>query len=105
MKKKNVLIDDDELVRLTWAMVAKRAGVDLDCFPNIQDFEQKLNQYDKSTNFYIDEELGNGVRGQDFARNLFLKGFENIYLTTGHDHLKGKELIGIKLVLSKSCPF
>ena len=42
-----------------------------------------LGRYARTTPIYIDSHLGDGIRGEDFAKELHDAGFSRVYLATG----------------------
>src|SRR3990167_124965 len=54
---------------------------------------------------FIDSDLNDTVRGQDFAQELYKKGFTNIYLATGYRIADFGEMPWIKAVVGKEPPF
>ena len=78
-----ILIDDDNLVHLSWQLSAKQAGKQVVCFDSVDQFEADCSLYDAQTPVYIDVNLGSGVRGEEVSRKVFELGFKEIYLATG----------------------
>lgn len=106
--KKNkiyVLIDDDPLVRKNWEITAKNKKIRLDAYSSFKDFSNKIDFYDKETEIYMDSELAEGVKGEEVSQKLYSLGFKNIYLETGYDKNKFKNLNHIKDIVSKTPPF
>jgi signal transduction histidine kinase len=99
-----VLLDDDELVRLTWTSKAKKAGLNFIPFSNPETLLSTIENLPKTSVFYIDSELGN-VKGEDIACALHEKGFLNISMTSGHPAERFKEFKFLRSVISKSAPF
>lgn len=100
-----ILIDDDALVRLVWESKAKNAGVNLKTFENTKEFEVELSKISKETEIYIDRDLPDGVKGEDYAKKLFDQGFTNITLATGHERSFFGELPHIKKIIGKEAPW
>jgi FixJ family two-component response regulator len=100
-----VLIDDDELVRLTWKMSAREHAQEFKSFGNIADFLQQRSQFDFSTLIYLDSNLGNGVKGEDVAHDLYSMGYRELYLATGYDPSSFGDLPWIKRIVGKDPPF
>ncbi|MEI8346363.1 MAG: sensor histidine kinase, partial [Pseudomonadota bacterium] len=50
-----------------------------------ESFKNDLAQFNKDTLIYVDSELEDGIKGENFAKELFALGLENLYLATGHD--------------------
>lgn len=80
-----VLIDDNPLVRDTWAVLAKKLGVNLKAYSNLKDID--LNLIKKSTPVFVDHDLGE-ENGLSIAQRLKTLGFYNVTLATGIELLK-----------------
>jgi signal transduction histidine kinase len=100
-----VLIDDDELVRLTWDSKAKRQNIDLKTFSSYELFLKDKATINKDSKIYIDSELGNNTKGEDIAVLLHNEGFSDISMATGHSQEKFTNFKFLKGVISKSPPF
>jgi len=98
-----VLIDDDPLVRLVWKTSARNQGVALQAFSSPREFSSLA--VPPSTPVYIDSELGQETKGQDFARELHSQGFANLYLCTGHSPESLPPMPWIKQILGKEPPW
>ncbi len=85
-----VLIDDCPLIRQSWRIFLERRGVNLHSFASAQEFDLVCENFDRSTPLYIDLELGRGVSGLDVSRTYFERGFETIYLATGHERTEAR---------------
>jgi signal transduction histidine kinase len=103
--KKIVLIDDDDLIRKTWLIMAKRSGIDLYCFSTPDEFENRRSDFNSNTNIYIDSNLSNGVKGEIVAKELYQKGFTEIYLATGSSPQEFSDMPWIKDIVGKDPPF
>ncbi len=79
-----VLIDDDSLVHAMWSYAAKCNNKSVDLHFNVDSFLAKASEIDPATPIYIDSNLGNGLRGESVAQDLYRIGFREIYLATGH---------------------
>ena len=84
---------------MTWKMAARAKGITLKAFKASADFLSGLEAFSKDTPIYIDSELGDGIKGEDIAKDLREKGFVCIYLETGHppenfSHLPWLKVIG-----------
>ncbi len=107
-KQKNnsvIFIDNDELMRTIWAFAAEEAGINISTFSSHTEFNNEMHHYPKDTIIYIDSDLGNNIKGELYAKKLFLQGFTEIYLATGHqpDHFDNMPLI--KSIIGKEPPF
>lgn len=101
----SVLIEDNEMLRKGWMSAAKAAGKYLICFSSIAECEKRLAELPPDTTFYIDSDLGEGIRGEDFAKVLFDKGYRELYLTTGMPAQKFEHCFWLRAVLTKEPPF
>ncbi len=97
-----VLIDDDELVRMTWEMVAKTKGHQLRVFDNFEGF--RAANIGKGVPVYVDYELGNQIKGTDVAKEMIENGFEKVYLTTGYPESAIEKPEGLFGVIKKDYP-
>jgi signal transduction histidine kinase len=105
-----VLLDDDELVRMTWSVQAKKKNIKLKIYTYAHDLLRDLDQFDKTTTFYIDSNLGkdsdgNDVKGEIIGENLYKSGFTELFLCTGYEPEHFTHLKFIKKVFSKTPPF
>ena len=83
-----VLLDDDPLVHMNWKMAAKAAGAPLLAFKTPGELRAAAAGLPKDVRIFIDSELGDGVKGEDLAEELYKDGFSNISMATGHDREK-----------------
>lgn len=102
--KKYYLVDDDDLVRMTWEMKAKKNGISLKTFATSEALMSEKENISKDSHIYIDSELGN-IKGEDVALELHNLGFQNISITSGHPPEKFAKFDFLKSVISKSAPF
>lgn len=100
-----VLIDDDQLVHTVWKVAASSNGKTLGTFSTPREFLAIVSGLDKSTPIYVDSKLGEGVRGEDFARDLHAQGFWNLYLATGRQSESLPPMPWIKEVVGKKAPW
>lgn len=100
-----VLIDDDELVHTVWRVAARTNGKTLDAFSTPKEFLAKVGRLDRKTPIYVDSKLGDGVRGEELAKELHEKGFRNLYLATGHDRDALRSMPWIKGIVGKEAPW
>lgn len=105
LQKMIILIDDDELVRLTWDSKAKRQNIDLKTFSSYELFLKDKSLIKRDSIIYIDSELGENIKGEEVATLLNNDGFTNISMTTGHSYEKFATLHFLKGIISKSPPF
>lgn len=100
----NILIDNDELVRITWEARAKKAGKNLTTCSNSRELFNSLNNYSSDSYFYIDAELDN-EKGEEVASLLYEKGYKNLIITTGHSSDRFSHIKYISKVIGKNPPF
>lgn len=105
MRPDAVLIDDDHLVHLVWKVAARTNGKTLDSFSTPREFLAIVGRLDKKTPIYVDSKLGDGVRGEEFAKELHAQGFRNLYLATGHQRGMLPPMPWIKEVVGKKAPW
>lgn len=101
----DILIDNDELVRLTWEFKANKKGINFKSFPSYESFKLLLHTLSKDSNIYLDSELGNNIKGEVIAQELNLLGFSNIYMATGSDEVHFKNFTFLKGVRDKAPPW
>lgn len=101
-----VYIDDEVLLRMSWESKAKKSNIKLLTLDSIKDFWKFSDDIDKwHTHIYIDSDLGNGQeKGEDFAQELHLEGYQNIYIASGYEDKKFEHLPWLK-VAGKKRPF
>lgn len=100
-----VLLDDDRLVHTVWKVAARTNGKTLDTYSTPREFLAKVRRLDKATPIYVDSKLGNGVRGEDLAKDLHEQGFRNVYLATGREPGSFPTVPWIKEVVGKNAPW
>lgn len=104
-----VLIDDDELVHMTWKHVAKSIGVKLKIYRDFNSFINDSDLIHFETPIYIDVNLGNGKSGEILGSELFQMGYKHIHLSTGYDSERFKHLLKpngpFESIIGKSPPF
>lgn len=103
-KKHFILIDDDDLTRMTWEMKAKKTNTSLKTYSDITSFKSELDSIPKSAVLYIDSELGE-IKGEILARELHQLGFSNISIASGHPPERFAEYTFLRSVISKKAPF
>lgn len=103
--KKIVLLDDSQLVIDTWKLNALEDGVDFSGFTELEPFIAFTETLDKDTIFYVDSNLGYGLKGEDIVEKLYHDGFCNLYIATGYDPEKYKNVPYIKGIIGKIPPF
>ncbi len=99
-----VLIDDDILVREAWLMRARRSQVSIEVFETVESFKEVISRFPFSLPIFIDSNLGGGVKGEVFAKELSQLGFTELYLATGYPASSFKPMNWIKGIVTKDPP-
>ncbi|MGK5084444.1 HAMP domain-containing sensor histidine kinase [Bdellovibrionota bacterium FG-1] len=100
-----ILIDDDELVHMTWKYAANQIGKRLRAFSHPDQFFDVAEGFSKNSPVYVDANLGNGIRGEDIAERVHALGFVMVYLTTGYEPDQFHGLSYLAGILGKDPPF
>ena len=100
-----VLIDDNTSLRRSWELSADFAEKSLLSCASITEFEPYKAKLDRTTPIYIDSDLGSGITGEEYAKDLFDLGFKEIYLVTGHEEREFGPMPWIREVRDKNPPF
>lgn len=100
-----ILIDDDELVRMTWQLAAKEKLKEVKVFSSFEEFKVYQSTLNKKTKLYIDSNLGNGIKGEDLVNEISEMGFESIFITTGSSEEEIKKSPLIKGIIGKDPVF
>ena len=102
--KQLVLLDDDELTHFTWGIFAQDKGHNLLRFQSPYALKRILHKIGKKTQMFIDSNLGNKIKGEAVAQELFLLGYENLFMATGEQASDFKNCTWIKDVIGKEYP-
>jgi signal transduction histidine kinase len=101
-----IFIDDDIALINAWLLRAKMTGKIISTYQSIDEFKRVVSQFKKKDiPIYIDSDLGDAMKGQDFARLLYEDGFKDIYLATGYLNKDFPEMHWIREVVGKTPPF
>jgi hypothetical protein len=100
-----ILLDDNATITGLWEMMALSAGKNILVFNTIDALEEVLGAIDSTTPIYIDSELGQGIKGEEYAQTLFKRGFKELHLATGHEPEDFGHLCWIKEIVGKEPPF
>jgi hypothetical protein len=100
-----VFIDNDDLMRTVWSLAAEEAGLNISTYSSPSEFNNEINKYQKDTLIYIDSDLDDNVKGEEYAKHLYDLGFTELFLATGYppEHFTG--FPWIKFIVSKEPPF
>jgi len=101
-----VYIDDDMLLRMGWESIAKRKNIKLLVLESPKYFAAHIEKIDVvKTKIYIDSNLGEDeIKGEDFAKELHDKGYQQIFIATGYSKEKFAHLPWLNYS-GKDCPF
>jgi signal transduction histidine kinase len=100
-----ILLDNDELVRITWQFKAKKMTQNFLSFETFDELKKIIHLIPKNTDFYIDSDLGNSVKGEEIALNLHKNGFTQISMASGNNNEYFKNLTFLKCVKDKTPPW
>jgi len=95
-----ILIDNDELVRDTWSMLAAKEQLNLVTFSSYNDFISNVKSLNKLSPVFIDSDLGSNIKGEDKVIEITALGFSKIILQSGYSFSKKPK--GITKVIGKS---
>ena len=97
------LIDNDKLIRYDWENYAKERGIKFNSFPSVESFLDANIQCDVS--LFIDSDLGENIKGEVIAKDLFARGYKSIYLATGYSDIDLTKYPWIKGIHKKTPSF
>lgn len=101
-----IFIDDDKTLTHAWVIRGKMKNKNVVTFNSIEEFRSSLIHFcRKDMPIYIDSNFGIGLTGQDYAKELYEKGFTNIYLSTGYKKEHFSDMPWIKGIVGKEPPF
>lgn len=86
-------------------MRAQKVGKKVAVFNKINEFLQIIDVYDKNVQIYIDSDLNDKLKGEIFARELYEKGFKQIYLATSYEKDSFESMHWIAAIVDKEPPF
>lgn len=97
-----VLIDDDDLQRMTWEMVFRSKGMDLRHFFSPGEFFDVQEKIDRNTPVFIDYCLGRNSNAQMYVGEIRSLGFKKIFIVSGYSDLHSSKIEGVMKILGKS---
>ena len=100
-----ILIDDSQSVIDAWELRSYEKNINFKGFTSATNFLDSIACIGKKSNIYIDFNLGDELIGTDFAKELFSKGFHNLYLCTGYEKNNFLPMEYIKDIVGKEPPF
>ncbi len=96
-----VLIENEEMHRLTWRLWARKHGFQIQTFSSAEDFLNRARHIEKSVPLFLDFNLDNGKTAQDYIPQLRRLGFDNIILVTSHQDLAKNKFVGVQAIVGK----
>lgn len=107
LNKKNnlqvVLIDDDDLVFMTWKFIADKENINLSYFKTIDSFLRESDYFSFDSLLFIDSNLQDGIKGEVESRKIYNKGFTRLYISTGDASIEKPDWI--INILNKEFPY
>lgn len=100
-----VLIENEEMHRLTWKIWAKRKGLGILTLVSADEFLLRAARLSKSTPIFMDFNLDNSMTAQNYLPDLRRLGFSEIVLVTSHRELKKEDFLGTKAIIGKDPEF
>jgi hypothetical protein len=88
-----------------WTSSASKKELEIKTFETVEELESVITNLSKNSVFYIDSNLSDHVKGEQYSKKLFEKGFQNIYLCTGYEPEDFKDCHWLKGVIGKSPPW
>ncbi|WP_372655915.1 hypothetical protein [Halobacteriovorax sp.] len=104
-KKLIIHIEDDLLIQYTWKQQAEKIGINIQTFSNYESVNLDKNNFPLEVYFFIDQDLGdNHKKGCQVLLELYILGYRNLYLTTGHEKSDFQEFSSKFDVIGKEFP-
>lgn len=100
-----ILIDNDEMIRTMWTFAAEEKNITISTYSCYSDFIVNLHRFSKDIPIYIDSNLGEHIKGEEYAKKLYDQGYKELYITTGYQQYSFNGMPWIKSVVGKDVPF
>jgi len=100
-----IYIDDDNQLTEAWEVMARKQGKKLVVIHSVEEVNRHIGRFHKDVPIYIDSNLGGEIKGEVLAKQLFDKGFTQLYLATGYDEFYFSPMPWIKKIVSKDYPY
>lgn len=100
-----VFLDDSNDLTEAWEMAASLEQIPIKTFNTINDLKKELPSIPKDTPIYIDSNLNDDIKGEDFAKELYDQGYKELYLASGYPKEHFKDLPWIKEFVGKEPVF
>lgn len=98
----HILIDDDQLIHLSWKIFFKKNKMELGTFFSVDKFLQHCDDLSKDVPIYIDSNLQDGIKGELESKKIYEAGFSNLFLCTGYEKGDIEKPVWIKSIIGKS---
>lgn len=80
-----ILIDDDDIIRLTWQLSAEQCGLKLHTYANFNNFVHSEVKFNNDVQIYVDFDFNDELDGGGVCERLSKLGFKNISIVTGYN--------------------
>jgi hypothetical protein len=100
-----VLIDDDQLMHLSWKREAEKYKVKLETFFTIDEFISTSDNFAKDTIIYIDSNLAGDLKGEVESEKLAKLGYSELFIATGYSSEDIDKPEWIKEIVGKRAKF
>lgn len=97
-----VLIDDEEMHRTTWSLWAETEKLKIATFATAEEFLTSAKAFLNSPVIFLDSDLGNGIKGQNYITAIKELGFKKVVLASGYVGSKSMDTIGADGVMGKN---
>jgi signal transduction histidine kinase len=97
-----ILIDDDRLVHACWRSEANSRNKKYLGFSHPEEFLFESNRIHFDSKIFVDSNLGNGIKGEEFSKVIYNIGFKNIFLCTGYPEDSLPDMFWVKKTVGKS---
>ena len=97
-----ILIDNEEMHRTTWSLWAETENLKIATFTSAEEFLANANAYLNSPIIFLDSDLGNGIKGQNYISVIKELGFKKVILASGYAGTKSMDTVGADGVIGKN---
>jgi signal transduction histidine kinase len=100
-----IILDDNQELATAWILHGIKVGKSVVAFNTINEFKSSMMCYEKNIPIYIDFHLNESLTGLEFSKELYEKGFTNLYIASACSTLRLNEMPWIKGLSGKEPPF
>lgn len=100
-----IIVDDNQTLTDAWILYGSSRGKEVHAFNTILQVQASIEKYARGTPIYVDCDLNEPISGIELAKQLFEKGFNTIYLSTGYSPEHFKKMPWIRGIIGKEPPF